>query len=152
MCIEEVHPFFNAFSVSLTNFVSSSDWLAEVARADEYLTENFQVGLLTDDDINYDDEAAERCHPVGPNAKETVRQFSQVCNKIIPDNHPPLGFSCRGGFVTSEGETLSHTECRERYNRAEIKRSKKVCRKELRNRAADKSKWKTAENQDDKTR
>ena len=91
MYLNKCAHFLNAFSVSLTKFVSSSDWLAEVARADQYLTENFQVGLLTDDDINYDDEAAERCHPVGPNAKETVRQFSQVCNKIIPDNHPPLG-------------------------------------------------------------
>jgi len=36
------------------------NWLAEVARADQYLVENFQIGLLTDDDINYDDEGAER--------------------------------------------------------------------------------------------
>jgi len=131
------------------------NWLAEVARADQYLNEHFQTGLLTDDDIQYDDEAAERGAGFtaweigeGPNAKNTVIEFSDVCNKIIPDDHPPYGFHCRGGFVTKDGEELSHTECRERYNRAEIKRSKKVCRKELRNRAANKTKWWTVDNED----
>jgi len=131
------------------------NWLAEVDRADQYLNEHFQTGLLTDDDIQYDDEVAERGAGFtgwgigeGPNAKNTVIEFSDVCNKIIPDDHPPYGFNCRGGFVTNDGEVLDHAECRERYSRAEIKRSKKVCRKELRNRAANKTKWWTVDNED----
>jgi len=131
------------------------NWMAEVARADQYLNENFQIGLLTDDDINYEDESgAERgvgftgwTIDEGPNAKNTVLEFSAVCNQIIPDDHPPYGFHCRGGFITTDGEVLTHQECRTRYKRAEIKRSKKVCRKELRNRAANKTKWWTVDNE-----
>ena len=86
--------------------------MAEVARADQYLVENFQIGLLTDDDINYEDESgAERgvgftgwTIDEGPNAKNTVIEFSAVCNQIIPDDHPPYGFHCRGGFITTDGE------------------------------------------------
>jgi len=127
-------------------------WIAEVNRADQYLIENFEIGLLTDDDINYDDQAEQRgvgftgwTIDEGPNAKNTVLEFVEVCNNIIPDDHPPYGFNCRQGYTTKSGEELSHNECRERYNRREIKRSKKVCRKELRNRAANKGKWWTVD-------
>jgi len=123
-------------------------WLAEVARADAYLLENFEIGLLTDDSLEYEERGVGFTgweSDEGPNAKNTVIAFSSVCNNIIPSDHPPYNFNCRGGYVTSDGEQLSHTECRERFERAEIKRSKKVCRKELRNRSANKGKWWTVE-------
>ena len=57
-------------------------------------------------------------HNGGPNAKNTVNKrpkekifnlfqaiaFKKICEDLIPDDHPPLGFNCRGGYVTPDGE------------------------------------------------
>merc|ERR1712086_429529 len=122
-----------ALSLKQAKIFVCQTWVAEVNRADQYLIDNFQIGLLTDDDINYDDQAEQRgvgftgwTIDEGPNAKNTVLEFVAGCNTI-------------------SGEELTHAECRERYNRREIKRSKEVCRKELRNRAANKGKWWTVD-------
>ena len=54
----------------------------------------------------------------GPNAKNTVNKrpkvnnlilfqaiaFKKICEDLIPDDHPPLGFNCRGGYVTPDGK------------------------------------------------
>ena len=63
--------------------------MAEVARADQYLNEHFQTGLLTDDDIQYDDEAAERGAGFtaweigeGPNAKTPWSSFPMFVTRL----------------------------------------------------------------------
>ena len=66
--------------------------MAEVARADQYLLENFEIGLLTDDSLEYEERGVGFTgwtQDEGPNAKNTVIEFSAVCNNIIPSDHPP---------------------------------------------------------------
>ena len=84
-----IHKCSNTYELQWPIFLA---WLAEVARADQYLLENFEIGLLTDDSLEYEERGVGFTgwtQEEGPNAKNTVIEFSAVCNSIIPSDHPP---------------------------------------------------------------
>merc|ERR1712154_296576 len=128
------------------------NWLHQMNLINNYLNETFSIGLLTDETLDYDagagvsndfgnDQSGMWGVDEGPNAKNTVIAFKAICEDIIPENHPELGYSCRGGYVTNDGEELSHSDCREKWDRKNIKKGKKRCRREIKNRAGNKGKW-----------
>jgi len=123
-------------------------WLNELKRIDNWLQATFQIGLLTEEEIDYTDDSERLMSgnmwglDEGPNAKNTVTALKKICeNEIIPEDYPPFGYNCIGGFTYSNGDHIDHSECRQVFRRAEHKRSRKVCRKEIRNRSGNKGKW-----------
>lgn len=122
-------------------------WLNEMQRIDKWLQTTFGIGLLTEEEIDYVDDNERTVGNMwgldeGPNAKNTVIALKNICeNEIIPSDYPPFGYNCIGGYTFPDGEHIDHPTCRERFRRQQHKRSKKVCRKEIRNRSGNKGKW-----------
>jgi len=116
-------------------------WLTSFAKRDNYLQLNFGVGLLDDDEINYEDPEARGLNDQwsvieGPNAKNTVKAMKEICEAIIPENYPielKTGTRCKTPKGSKMG--MSASECRQHYKVHDLKYSKKSCRKAIKNKA-----------------
>jgi len=82
-----------SLSLKLAKIFVCQTWLAEVERVDMYLMENFGIGLLTDETVDYERGVGFTGWTIdeGPNAKNTVIAFQNVCQEIIPADYPPYG-------------------------------------------------------------
>jgi len=104
-------------------------------KTDKYLQDNFGVELLTDEQIDYESVQNEQWGvDEGPNAKNTVIAMKAICEGIIPEEYPIeiSGKRCRGGVFDGEKQ-LTPSECRTQYKVHDIKKAKKRCRKQIKN-------------------